>query len=178
MELTIEQVREAYYAELLNVPFHEHLGIALDREAPPGKPRVTIPSKPEIVTADGHHSVAAVYTLGEAAAAIEMCDEMAPKALDFGMGAIFFTVGATFEPRGPARGTIGAITRLVSGIDEEVHGGPGAKKANVDVAAEVVTEDGVVVGEQRFSFYVRFMEWDRMREMFRPASEVGRLVGP
>jgi hypothetical protein len=178
MELTIEQVREAFYAELLSVPFHEHLGVALDRDAPAGEPRVTIPSKPEIVTADGHHSVAAVYTLGEAASAIEMCDEIAPKALEYGMGAMFFTVSASFEPRGPARGTIGALTRLVSGLDEAVHGGPAAKKASVDVAAEVVTEDGSVVGEQRFSFYVRFMELSRMRDLVRPASEVGRLVGP
>jgi hypothetical protein len=178
MALTLEQVREAFYAELLSVPFHEHLGVALDRGAAPGVPRVTIPSKPEIVTPDGHHSVAAVYTLGEAASAIEMCDEVAPRALEFGMGAMFFTVSANFQPRGPAQGTIGAITHLLSGIDEVVHGGTAAKKANVDVAAEVVTEDGKVVGEQRFSFYVRFMELSRMRAMFRPASEVGRLVGP
>jgi hypothetical protein len=178
LALTIEEVREAFYAELLSVPFHEHLGVALDRGAQPGEPRVTIPPKPEIVTPDGHHSVAAVYTLGEAASAIEMCDEVAPRALEFGMGGMFFTVSARFEPRGAARGTIGAITRLVNGLDEAVHGGTAAKKASVDVAAVVVTADGTVVGEQRFSFYVRFMELSRMRAMVRPASEVGRLVGP
>jgi hypothetical protein len=178
LDLTLEQVQEAFYAELLSVPFHEHLGVALDRGVAPGEPRVTIPPKPEIVTADGQHSVAAVYTLGEAASAIEMCDEVAPRALELGMGAIFFTVSARFVRRGPAAGTIGAVTRLVSGLDEKAGEGKAARKATVEVAAKVVGEGGKMVGEQRFGFYVRFMELSRMRGMVRPASEVGRLVGP
>jgi hypothetical protein len=178
VELTIEKVRDAFYAELLNVPFHEHLGIALDREAPAGQPRVTIPSKPEIVTPGGQHSPAAVYTLGEAASAIELCDEIAPRALELGMGAIFFTVSAAFESGGPARGTIGAITSVVSGLEASVSGEPAPRKASVEIAAKVVNEDGGMVGEQRFRYYVRFMELSRMRDMVRPASEVGRLVEP
>ncbi len=178
LNLTLEQVQEAFYAELLSVPFHEHLGVALDRSVAPGEPRVTIPPKPEIVTPDGQHSVAAVYTLGEAASAIEMCDEIAPRALELGMGAIFFTVSARFVPRGPAAGTIGAVTRLVSGLDKKAGEGKASRKATVEVAAKVVGEGGKMVGEQRFGFYVRFMELSRMRAMVRPASEVGRLVGP
>jgi hypothetical protein len=175
---TLEQVREAFYAELLNVPFDEHLGVALDRDAAPGQPRVTMPPKPEIVTPDGQHSVAAVYTLGEAASAIEMCDEVAPRALDLGMGEIFFTVSARFELHGPARGTIGAMTRLVTGLDEAAGKGKAARKAAVEVAAQVVGEDGELVGEQQFSFYVRFMEPSHMRAIVRPASAIGRLVEP
>jgi hypothetical protein len=178
VELTIEKVRDAFYAELLSVPFHEHLGVALDREAPAGQPKVTIPPKPEIVTPDGHHSAAAVYTLGEAASAIELCDEIAPRALQLGMGAIFFTVAARFESHGPARGTIGAITSVTSGLEEPGRGQAAPRKASVEVAAKVVSEDGGAVGQQRFRYYVRFMELSRMRDMVRPASEVGRLVGP
>ncbi len=177
-EVTFEMVQEAFYAELLSVPFHGHLGVALDRDAPPGRPRVTIPSRPEIVSEDGEHSPSAVYTLGEAASAIEMCDAIAPRAVETGKGAIFFTVSGAFQPRGRARGTIGAITELVKGL-ERGEGGEGApRKATVEVAAKVVGEGGEVVGEQQFSFYVRFMERDRMRGMVRPASEVGRLIGP
>jgi hypothetical protein len=176
-DLTLEKVQEAFFAELLNVPFHDHLGLALDRHADHGQPRVTISPRPEIAGAGGEHSPAAVYTLGEAASAVEMCEAIAPYALEMGMGAIFFTVAGSFRPRGRAVGKIGAVTELVKGIEQgDGEGVP--RKAGVEVAAKVLREDGEPVGEQRFSFYVRFMEMGRMREMVRPESEVGRLVGP
>jgi hypothetical protein len=66
---------------------------------------------------------------------------------------------------------------LVKGIEADGDG-VAPRKANVEVSAKVVGESGDQVAEQRFTFYVRFMEISRMRGMFRPASEVGRLVGP
>ncbi len=176
-DLTLEKVQEAFFAELLNVPFHDHLGVALDRDVPPGQPRVTISPRPEIASRSGAHSPAAVYTLGEAASAVEMCEEIAPHALGMGLGAIFFTVAGTFLAQGPAVGKIGAVPELVKGIEADPEG-VAPRKANVEVAAKVVGDSGDLVAEQRFTFYVRFMEMSRMREMFRPASEVGRLVGP
>ena len=177
-EVTLEMAQEALYAEFSTVPFHDHLGVALDREAPPGQPRVTLPARPEIVSEDGEHSPAAIYTLGEAASAIELCDAIAPRAVQLGMGAIFFTVAGAFELRAPARGTIGAITELAKGLEDGVGGDGGPRKARVEVASRVVGEAGELVAEQRFGFYVRFMERTHMREIVRPASAVGRLVDP
>lgn len=176
MTPTLEMVQNAFYADLLSVPFHQHLGVEIERVPASGKARVTIPPKPEITAPDQQHSPAAVFTLGDAASAVEMCDAIAPRALEMGMGAIFLTVSAGFRPRGPACGTITATTSLVSGLKDADEGEKGVKKSTIVVAASILGEDGELAAEQRVSFYVRFMEEGRMRELV-PSSEVGRLAG-
>ena len=172
---TLAEVQEGFYAGFLTVPFHRHLGVVIERT--PSGARVTIPSKPEIVGPDGHHSPAAVYALGDVASSVQICEEIAPRALELEMGAVFLTVSATFHPRAPARGTLEATANMVSGLDQAVGRPKETKKATVEVAATVAGEDGEPAGEHRMRFYVRFMEVSRVREMAPASSEIFRLHG-
>jgi hypothetical protein len=174
-ELNAEQVREAYLAELLKVPFHEHLGIALERDTDQGQ-RLVIEPRPQIANENGELSPGAVFTLGEAASAAALCEAIIPHALARGMGAIFFTVAGTLRPQELAVGKIGAVAEVVDGIDVDEEG-VARRKTEADVVATVLREDGAPVGEHRFSYRVRFMEISRMGGMLRPGSEFGRLIG-
>ena len=175
-ELTLEQVREAFYAEFRSVPFHQRLGIRLDR-GDDGEARMTLPARPELEGEPGEHSPAAVYTLADAAASIQVCEEAAKRALELGMGAIFFTVSGRFREHGPARGTIEGRAELVEGLAEATGESGASRKASVDVLARISDEAGSPVAEHRTTFYVRFMELSRMRDMYRPTSEFVRLLG-
>jgi acyl-coenzyme A thioesterase PaaI-like protein len=172
---TLAEVQEGFYAHLLTVPFHRHLGVLIERT--PSGARVAIPPKPEIVGADGRHSAAAVYALGDIASSVQVCEEIAPRALELEMGAVFFTVSARFWLLGPARGTIEATANMVSGLDEAVGRVQESKKATLEIAATVAGEDGEPAGEHRMRFYVRFMEVSRVREMAPASSEIFRLHG-
>lgn len=178
MTQPLAEIREGFYADLLALPFHRHLGVAVKEVPPPGLPRITLPPGPDSVGQDGQHSAAAVYTLGDIASAAEMWNEVAPRAMELEMSAIFLTVSASFELSGPARGTIEAITNLVSGLDDAAGETKTVKKATIDVEARIVGEDGELVGEHRTSFYVRFMEESRLRAMTPAASGIVRLIGP
>jgi acyl-coenzyme A thioesterase PaaI-like protein len=172
---TLAEVQDVFYAGLLTVPFHRHLGVLIERTQ--SGARVAIPAKPEIVGPDGRHSAAAVYALGDVASSVQVCEEIAPRALELEMGAVFLTVSARFWQHGPARGTIEATANMVSGLDEAVGRAKEAKKATVEVAATVAGEDGEPAGEHRMSFYVRFMEVSRVREMAPASSEIFRVHG-
>jgi hypothetical protein len=172
---TLAEVQEGFYAGLLTVPFHRHLGVVIERT--PSGARVAIPPKPEIVGPDGHHSPAAVYALGDVASSVQVCEEIAPRALELEMGAVFLTVSATFQPCTPARGTLEGSAKVVSGLDQEVGRAKETKKATVEVAAMVAGEDGEPAGEHRMRFYVRFMEVSRVQEMVPASSEIFRLHG-
>jgi hypothetical protein len=174
-EFNAEQLREAYLAELLKMPFHDHLGIALDRDTDQG-PRLVIESRPQMANENGELSPAAVFTLGEAASAAALCEAIIPHAVARGLGAIFFTVTGTLRPQGRAVGKIAAVAEVVNGIDVD-EDGVARRKAEADVVAKVMRDDGAPVGEHRFSYRVRFMEISRMGGMLRPESEFGRLIG-
>jgi acyl-coenzyme A thioesterase PaaI-like protein len=172
---TLAEVQEGFYASLLTVPFHRHLGVVIERT--PAGVRVAIPPKPEIVGPDGQHSVAAIYTLGDVASSMQVCEEIAPRALELEMGAVFLTVSTSFQPGAPARGTLEATASLVSGLDQEVGRAKESKKATVEVAATVAGEDDGPAAEHRTRFYVRFMEVSRIQEMAPASSEISRFHG-
>jgi len=172
---TLDEVQEGFYASLLTVPYHRHLGVQIERT--PSGARVALPPKPEIVGPDGSHSAAAVYALGDVASSVQICEEIAPRALALEMGAVFFTVFASFQPRAPARGTLEATANMVSGLDQAVGRAKETKKATVEVLASVAGEDGESAGEHLMRFYVRFMEVSRVREMTPASSEIFRLHG-
>jgi hypothetical protein len=172
--LTLEEVREALRADLLDLPFHRLLGVEIDPGAS-AKPHVSIPAKPETSGPGGQQSPAAIFTLGEAACTVEMCEAIAPRAVELGMGAIFLTTAAEFRIHRPARGTIEASTSLVEGLEEEGGSKP-LKKATVVAEARIIDESGELAAEQEFSFYVRFMSEDMMGELL-PTTHIGRLVG-
>lgn len=172
---TLAEVQEGFYVSLLTVPFHRHLGVMIERT--PKGARVALPAKPEILGPDGRHSAAAVYTLGDVASSVQVFEEITPRALELELGAVFFTVSASFELRAPARGTLEATAEMVSGLDQAVGRAKEAKKGTVEVAATVAGEDGQTSGEHRMSFYVRFMEVSRVREMSPTSSEIFRIHG-
>jgi hypothetical protein len=174
-EVNAEQMHEAFMAELLKVPWHAHLGIALDRDADQG-PRLVIESRPQMANENGELPPGAVFTLGEVAAGAALCEEIIPHALARGSGAVFFTVAGTLRPQGRAIGKIAAVAELVNGIDVDEEG-VARRNADVDVVARVMRDDGATVGEHRFSYRVRFMEISRMGAMLRRGSEFGRLIG-
>jgi len=174
MALTLEEVREALRADLLDLPFHRLLGVEIEPGAS-AKPRVSIPAKPEISGPDRQQSPAAIFTLGEAACTVEMCEAVAPRAVELGMGAIFLTTAAEFRIHRPALGTIRAATSLIEGLQERADSKP-LKKATVVAEARIVDESGELAAEQKSSFYVRFMS-ERMMGELLPTTHVGRLVG-
>ena len=174
---TLEEVRDAFHADLLDVAFHQHVGIAFDREAPAGQPKLTVAARPEIASQEGEHSPATLYTLGDAAAALELCEAIAPRALELGKGAIFFTVSSSLRTSAPAVGTIGATAALVKGLDASVGKKGASRKGTVEVAAALVGGGGEQVGEQRSSFYVRFIDLSRMQDAFAPDSAIVRVLG-
>jgi hypothetical protein len=173
---TLAEVREEIYAGLLEVPFNRHVGVVIERQPPSDRFRIALPPKPEILGPDGQHSVAAVYTVGDIASSVEVCEEIAPRALELDLGAIFLTASARFRPCGPARGTLTASASLVSGLDAAVGRAKEAKKAMVETAVKVVGEDGELAGEHRMVFYVRFMEPSRVREMAPASSAIVRIL--
>src|ERR1700730_17226396 len=149
---TLDQVREGIIASLLEVPFNRHLGVVVERDPRSGAVRISIPPKPEIVGSEGQHSTAAVFALGDIVSSIEVCNQIAPRALELEMGAIFLTVAARLRPRGPARGTLTARASVLRGLDEELGHPKASKKSTIEVAAEVLAGDGDLVGEQQTSF--------------------------
>ncbi len=170
---TLAEVREAFLESLATVPFHRHLGIEV--EVTGSGTAVALPARPEIVGPGGEHSPAAVYALGDAACSVHVCDEAAVRALELELGAIFFTVSSQTRRLGPARGRLTATSELLAGLAPGV-GSPGStRKGKVEVAARIYAEDGEQAAEQRMSFYVRFMEPDRVREMTPSSSAISRL---
>jgi acyl-coenzyme A thioesterase PaaI-like protein len=175
-EVTLEEVRGAYHADILSVPFHRHLGIDFNPDAASGEPRLTLSPRPELVDDSGELSPGTLFTLADAASALELCEEVAPRALEIGKGAIFFTVAARFNLSQPASGTIGATAEVVSRLADDVGLDGASRKARVEVATKVVGADGEQLGDYSSSFYVRFIDLSRMREAFAPSSEVVRVM--
>jgi hypothetical protein len=173
---TLEQVREAYEASFFSVPLNRHLGLSLERRHGDGA-KVVMPAKPGIVGPEGHHSPAAVYVAAEAAAAVRLCDEIAPPALEMQMAALFFAVSASFELGPPRGGTLEATAELTKGFEQARPGDAPLKKATLEVTAMVRAETGEPAAEQRVRFYVRFMKPSRIRELAPESSEIIRILG-
>src|SRR3977135_2820813 len=114
----LAEVQEAFLASILTVPFHRPLRIEM--ETRPTGNRVVLPVKPEIMGPHGTHSPAAVYALGDTACSIQVCEEIAVRALELEMGAIFLTGAAEFQRLAPARGRIEAVGELLKGLDADV----------------------------------------------------------
>jgi hypothetical protein len=172
---TLAEVRDALYEGLLSVPYHRHLGVVVERED--SGPRVLLPARPEILDAEGRQSPAAVYALADIASSLRLCDEFIPRALELDMGAVFFTVSTHFRQHRPGKGALAAAASMVDGVDSQV-GRPGeSRKTRLGVDASVTDEEGELVGELRFRFYVRFMDVSRIREMAPESSLIFDIHG-
>lgn len=161
---TLEAIQEAFYADLLSIPYHQRIGISLRRDED-GAARVTLPAGPDLADRDGEVSPVALFGLGEAAAATEMSYDVAPRALEMNLAVIFLTSESGFRQLGPARGTIEATSELVGGLGDEAGRSKRARRGEVEVAVRLGGEGGAPVAEYESSFQVRFMEPDRVRAL-------------
>jgi acyl-coenzyme A thioesterase PaaI-like protein len=173
---TMAELRENIYASTRRVPYNKHVGVVIDPPSESEPVRVSLPPRPEITGPDGRHSMAAVYALGDICASLEVCEEIAPRALELEMGAIFFTVNTRFRALAPAGGTLTARARVIEGLGVGVGSRGETRKATIETAVEVHGEEGALVGEQRFGSYIRFMDLARIREMAPASSELVRIV--
>jgi acyl-coenzyme A thioesterase PaaI-like protein len=173
---SLEAIQEAFYADLLSVPYHRRVGISVQRGSEPDSPRVALPAGPGLAGPGGEISPAALFLLADAAAAVQMAGEVAPRALQVRLGAIFLTTTSRFRQLGPARGTVEASTELVRGLDEEAGRSRPARRAPVDVSVRLTDGAGVAVASHETSFQVRFMEPSRLRAMLGGSSEVLALI--
>jgi hypothetical protein len=149
------------------VPFHIHLGMTFERPRPDGPAVVTLPSSPETVGDDGLQSLAAVYTVGEVACGIAVCDALLLHAAeaDTSMTPLVLTREARFYPRTRARGEIRSETRFVGDSQEAVRRLRTARKVKVETAARLLDADGELAGEMDVFFYVRLMQLSRLEAM-------------
>jgi hypothetical protein len=149
------------------VPFHIHLGMTFERERPDGPAVVTLPAAPETVADDGRGSLAAVYTVGEVACGIAVCDALLLHAAeaDTAMTPLVLTREARFRPNGRPRGAIRSETRFVGDSQAAVRRLRTSRKVKVQTAARLWDGEGELAGEMDVFFYVRLMELSRLEAM-------------
>jgi hypothetical protein len=149
------------------VPFHIHLGMRFLRPKPDGPATVVLPANPKFMHADGTQSIAAVYTVGEVAAGIAVCDALVLHATqaDTNMTPLVLTRETHFTPGAPAVGELRSETGFVGDASAAVEKLKGSRKIKVETEARLYGEDGELAGELLVNFYVRLMPLERLRAM-------------
>lgn len=150
------------------VPLHIHLGMRFLRPDPAGPAVVVLPALDEIVESDGTHSPAAVFTVGEVAAGIAVCDALLLHAAEAetAMIPLVLTRQTRFVP-GPSRakGEISSTTSIEGDDGAAAQRLRRSRKTQVEAKAELRTADGAVVGRSSVNFYVRLMDRERLEAM-------------
>lgn len=149
------------------VPFHVHLGMRFDRPGADGAAVVTLPSAPHLVGAGGRHSVAAVYTVGEVASGIAICDALALSMIDPGtqLMPLVLTKGAVFTPAARPRGDIYSEAKAIGDVQGAAERLRTVRKANLEVRCTLRGEADRVAGRLHVYFYVRMMDPGRLEAM-------------
>jgi hypothetical protein len=149
------------------VPFHIQLGMRFERPQPEGPALVTLPARPDLLGGDGRHSTSALYTVGEVASGIAICD-----ALLAGMSRdtttlmpLVLTTRAVFAPLIRAGGEIRSRTSFLGDAEAAVQKLGRTRKVKVEVQGEMLSHDDEVVGRIHVYFYVRLMELSRLQAM-------------
>jgi acyl-coenzyme A thioesterase PaaI-like protein len=173
--MTLETIQEAFLADVLSIPYSQHLGVVIERD-PDGPAQVKIPFKAELGGDGGQVSPAVLFALGDTASAVEMSREMAPRVIELEMGAMFLTASARFHQLAPAHGAIAAETRLIGGLDEDSGRSREARKTTIEVLAEISDESGATVAEYQTHFYIRFMPASQLRALVPGHSEVVEVL--
>jgi hypothetical protein len=154
--LLLEEARKSFYG-LPDLPLHRRLGLVFERDSA-GAAAISLAARPELLESDGRHRVTSLFTLAEVAAGVHACDAIWPYAAERGMVAVGLTLKSRFSPSEPAFGTIRAATSLISDVEQIFGAEKPPRKAIVEVAAELLAEDGARVGEYREGLYARFMD--------------------
>jgi hypothetical protein len=149
------------------VPFHVYLGMTFTRPRPDGPAVVTAPALPGTSTAGGAQSLAAVYTVGEVACGVAVCDALLlhHTMADAATAPLVLTREVTFRPRAAAVGAIRSETWFVGDAAEARERFARARKLKVETEARLYGEDGELAGETRALFYLRLMDRGRLEAM-------------
>jgi hypothetical protein len=148
-----------------DVPFHVHLGMRFQRPDPEGAAVVTLPPAPGLLNPDGTQSPAAVYTVGEVASGISVCDALALHGAgeDTTLVPLVLTRRTGFDAAGsPPRGELRSRARFAEDAEAATERLRTGRKANLEVECQVLTEDDGVAGNLRVYFYVRLMSLSRL----------------
>lgn len=152
-----------------DVPFHVHLGMRFERPDPEGDAVVTLPPAPRLLNPDGTQSPAAVYTVGEVASGISLCDGLALHGGgddDGELVPLVLTRRTEFAPAAAAaRGDLRSRARFAEDADAATARLRTGRKANVEVACEILAADDEVVGNLHVYFYVRLMSLSRLESI-------------
>ncbi|HXR61558.1 MAG TPA: hypothetical protein VN732_09545 [Solirubrobacterales bacterium] len=152
-----------------DVPFHVHLGMRFERPDPNGDAIVTLPPAPELLNRDGTQSPAAVYTVGEVASGISLCDALAlygGGGDDEELVPLVLTRRTEFAPApAAARGDLRSRARFAEDADAATERLRTGRKANVEVECDILAADDEVVGTLRVYFYVRLMSLSRLESI-------------
>lgn len=154
-----------------DVPFHIHLGMRFERRED-GSAVVTLPGQDSLLGGDGRHSLAAVYTVGEVAAGIAVCDALAAHGADAEttLMPLVLTKRAVFQPEARPGGDIRSAAEAVGDVAAAAERLRKARKAQVEVESVLRGEGGEVAGTVHVHFYVRMMLLERLEAM------AGRLM--
>ncbi|HEX8743543.1 MAG TPA: hypothetical protein VF712_10445 [Thermoleophilaceae bacterium] len=143
----------------LDVAYHRHLGIEFDRDER-GRGVVTLPARPELTEPDGRHSDAALFTVGDVAAGLAVCDALLPALGEPPAGTQLglLTTGARLRMRaavapGPLRGEahveIGPA-ELAAALEK-------TRKFKFEVCVDVAAGGSAAAAEVRLDMVFRLM---------------------
>jgi len=165
-QINVNYNRDDFYG-FADVAFHRHLGLEISRPSPEAPAVVAMPVSDELTFADGRQSDAAAYTVAEITSALAACDLLESNAPSIPEETVplMLTTQATFRQRRPATGKLEAHARVEADGREVMRRLETVGKVKVPIDAEVLGEDGELVGEARFTFYFRLMQMSRLRAM-------------
>lgn len=157
---------EGFYG-FRDVPFHVHLGMRFERPDPAGAAVVTLPAGGPLLNPDGIQSPAAAYTVGEVASGISVCDALALHggSEDTTLVPLVLTRRTSFTPGEEVRGELRSRARFAEDVEAAIGRLRAARKANVEVACEILAGDEAVAGAMRVYFYVRMMSLSRLESI-------------
>jgi acyl-coenzyme A thioesterase PaaI-like protein len=140
---------ENFYG-LPSLPFNLHLGMEFERPAPGEDATLRLPLQECNLDANVTVHRAAMYTLGEVAAAVCSLD-----AIVDAMPVFLLTLGGEFRPVAPARGTVWTSAELVGEPEDLLELLGTRRKAEVTSKVSVFDEDGRLVADMSATFLAR-----------------------
>jgi hypothetical protein len=137
-----------------------------ERPDPGGAAVVTLPAG-SAPGPDGVQSPAAVYTVGEVASGISVCDALALHGAgeDTTLVPLVLTRSTTFEPGSEVSGDLRSRARLVGDAEAATERLRSARKVRVAVVCEVLGEDEALAGRVDVDFYIRMMSLDLLESI-------------
>lgn len=150
-----------------DVPFHIHLQMRFSRPDPTGPAEVVLPAAPERTGVDSSQSTTAVFTVGEVAAGIAVCDALLLHATEAetSMIPLVLTRTARFRSSGAGHGEIRSQTEFVGDAGAAVAQLMRTRKVRVETVARLYGDNDDLAAEMDVGFYVRLMELSRLEAM-------------